>query len=229
MDEQRLQVYFNLIDQLLTCSSGELVQILESNRELVDAELLQVMAQVAEQLAANGDKYRAEFLLSLISKLSSANPSSQDYLQFLEKVLLASIDSDSDPKVVYPLLQANLDKLDDNFIDILQSWTSGKFSEVEPETTEIIANTIWNFSYLINKFPLGNKANNIEIAIAGYEQVLNVFTHESNPKNWARTQNNLGAAYWKRIRHDRALNLEKAIEAFQLALLVRTKSDFPQD
>ena len=227
MDEQRLQAYVNLINQLLNCSRGEEVQIIETNRELVDAYLSHIMAQVAEQLAANCHQNSADFLLSLRSKLFYANPSFQDYLQFLEEVLEATHNSNGDPKVVYPLLQANLDKLDDNFIDILQNWTSAKLSEAQSETAEYIANTIWNFSYLISNFRLGNKANNMEIAIAGYEEALNVFTCEGNRESWAAIQNNLGNVYSNRIRHDRAENLELAIAAYQLALSVRTKQDFP--
>ncbi|WP_293121197.1 hypothetical protein [Moorena sp. SIO4G3] len=193
MDEQRLQEYLNLIDQLLTCSSGELVQILESNRELVDGVLLLVMELKAEELAADGNQNSANFLRSLGSQLlavisetpTSANSSSEDYLEFLMEVLPATAESNGDPTVVYPLLQANLDKLDDNFIDILEEWANAKLSELEPELAEPIAEFIGKLSNLIINFPLGNQANNIEIAIAGYETMLTVFTRESNPKSWA--------------------------------------------
>ncbi|NET84593.1 MAG: hypothetical protein F6J94_22525, partial [Moorea sp. SIO1F2] len=165
MDEERRQACLNLIQQLLTCASGEDDQILESNRELVDAELLQVMAVVAEKIAADGNQNAAEFLASLRSELleiisessSLVNPSSQDYLDFLEKVLQATADSNGDPTVVYPLLEANLDKLDDNFINILQTWASSKFSELEPDIGKSIAIDIGNFSNLISDFKLGNK------------------------------------------------------------------------
>ncbi|NEQ10662.1 MAG: tetratricopeptide repeat protein [Moorea sp. SIO4E2] len=156
---------------------------------------------------------------------TSANPSSQDYRQFLMEVLLAIAHSNGDPKVVYPLLQANLDKLDDNFIHTLQAWASAKFSEAEPETAERIARNIGNFSNLIKNFPLGNKANNVEIAMAGYEQLLTVFTRESNREIWAAIQTNLGNAYYQRIHYHRAENLELAIAAYQLALSVYTKQD----
>ncbi|NEO45423.1 MAG: tetratricopeptide repeat protein [Moorea sp. SIO4A3] len=234
MDKQRLRAYLKLIEQVLTCPSGEEFKILESNRELVDSELLQVMAQVAEQLTAEGKQNNAEVLLGLRSELldilgisetpTSANPSSEDYLELLIEVLLATDNSDSNPKVVYPLLGANLDKLDDNFIDILETWASAKLSEAQ---AEYIAKVIWEFSNLIQQFPLGNKANNIEIAIAGYKQVLTVFTRESKRESWAAIQSNLGQAYRTRIRGDRGLNLELAITQYQRALSVYTKSDFP--
>ena len=55
---------------------------------------------------------------------------------------------------------------------------------------------------------------------------MSVYTKENFPYEWARTQNNLGAAYLYRIRDNRASNLELAIAAFQLALSIYTKSDF---
>ncbi len=237
MDEERRQAYLNLILQLLTCTSGEEVQIIDSNRELVDAWLLQVMEVVVEELAADGNQNAADFLGSLRSELleiisespTLANPSFQEYLELLMEVLLATNNSKGNPTVVYPLLQANLDKLDHNFIDILKTWASAKLSEAEPETAEGIARVIGNFSILIGDFPLGNKANNMEIAIASYETMLTVFTNESNPEIWASTQNNLGIAYRNRICGDKAHNLELAIAQYQLALSVRTKQDFPQD
>ncbi len=153
----------------------------------------------------------------------------QIYTIFLLKVLKATAHSNGDPKIIYPLLEANLDKLDHNFANILRNWATAKFSEIETDAAEFIANTIGNFSNCLRDFPLGNKANNMKIVIAGYEAVLKVFTRESNPENWAMAQNNLGTAYLYRIRGDKADNLENAIAAFLLVLSVCTKKDFPMD
>jgi hypothetical protein len=38
----------------------------------------------------------------------------------------------------------------------------------------------------------GNKAQNLEEAIACYKRALEVFTKEAFPEKWAGTQNNLG-------------------------------------
>ncbi|NET26037.1 CHAT domain-containing protein [Okeania sp. SIO1I7] len=148
-------------------------------------------------------------------------------LDFLIQVLQATADSNGDPKVIYPLLQVNLDKLDENFVHILQTFATAKLSEVETDAAEFITETIWYFSNRLNNFPLGNKANNMEIMIAGYEVVLKVLAKKSNPENWAITQNNLGIAYSERISGDRALNLENAIAAFNLTLEIYTKKNFP--
>ncbi|WP_017305397.1 CHAT domain-containing protein [Spirulina subsalsa] len=55
MDEQQLQAYLSLIQELLTCRSGEeLVAKLSNHRELVDEGLVQVMRAVAEMMAQQG-------------------------------------------------------------------------------------------------------------------------------------------------------------------------------
>ncbi|WP_293142163.1 CHAT domain-containing protein [Okeania sp. SIO3I5] len=241
MDEQPIEAYANLIQQLLTCPN-EVVEILEDNRELVDEGLLQVMEIFAQQLAENDDQKAqnaANFLGHLKSQLvevleisessPSTNYSSEDYLKFLMEVLEATAKSNGDSNVIYPLLQANLDKLDNNLAHILRNWATAKFSKAEENLAKFIANIIWYFSYYLKDFPLGNKANNMEIVIAGYEAVLKVFTRESNRENWAAIQNNLGIACWGRINGNRAQNLENAIAAYYLALEVHTKKDFPID
>jgi CHAT domain-containing protein len=68
----------------------------------------------------------------------------------------------------------------------------------------------------------GDKAQNIEVAIAAYEQALLVRTQTDFPINWATTQNNLGNAYRDRIRGDKAQNIEAAIATYEKALLVHT-------
>ncbi|NER05706.1 MAG: CHAT domain-containing protein, partial [Okeania sp. SIO3C4] len=75
----------------------------------------------------------------------------------------------------------------------------------------------------------GDRAENIESAIAAYHLALEVYTKQDFPMNWAMTQNNLGTAYRDRIRGDRAENIESAIAAYHLALEVYTKQDFPMD
>jgi len=75
----------------------------------------------------------------------------------------------------------------------------------------------------------GDRAENIEKAIAAYTNALEVRTRDALPYDWAMTQNNLGTAYRDRIRGDRAENIEKAIAAYTNAISVYTKSAFAQD
>jgi len=99
--------------------------------------------------------------------------------------------------------------------------------EVEPEEAYGIAVAVGNFSLLIQEFVQGNQANNIEIAIAGYEIVITVITREVSPEEWAMLQNHLGLAYLKRIDDNLAQNWEGAIAAFQAALQVYTREALP--
>ncbi|NEP22755.1 CHAT domain-containing protein [Moorena sp. SIO3I6] len=241
MDEKRLQAYVSLIQMLLSCPSGKEPEILNSHQDLVDGELVQVMQQVAESLAQEGNKDAAEFLTNVTGQLGKALglsstsptfsqlPTADSQLNFLMEVLRATAKSKGNPQVVYPLLQANLDKLDDYLAVLLRHWGTVTLAEVEPELAQGIAVGIFNFSNLIAEFPLGSRAINLEIAITGYEVVGTVFTRESFPQDWANTQNNLANAYLYRIRGQKADNLEAAIKAFQAALQVRTPEAFPQE
>jgi CHAT domain-containing protein len=152
----------------------------------------------------------------------------QDYLNFLMEVL-QKVQENPNPQLIYPFWAQNLDKLDDNFRQILDSWARDKLTQVTTEQADSIAADIVNFSNLIAQFPLGNIAANKEIAIAGYKIALNVFTFDAFPKKWAMTQNNLANAYIDRIRGDIAGNLEVAITCYREALKVRTFELFPYE
>ena len=243
MDEQRLQAYYQLIQQLLSCPHGEKAAILQANRELLDVGFLQVVVGVAGIFTQQGEENRANRLLALASQLSeeldiplTPEPETpvneadiNTYLQFLSEVLQATAESRGNPQVVYPLLAANKDKLNLTFVELLQLLATKTLEEAEPDTANSIAVVIGNFSNLIKQFPLGNKADNMEIAITGYEIAFTVFTRDTSPELWAAVQNNLGNAYSDRIRGDKADNLEIAIAAYNKALEVRTRTDFPVD
>ncbi len=77
MNEERLQAYFKLIQQLLTCESGEENQVLSDNWELVEPELLSVMAHAAELFADDGRANEANFLINLLLQLGEYLGSSQ--------------------------------------------------------------------------------------------------------------------------------------------------------
>ncbi|MEW5719990.1 MAG: CHAT domain-containing tetratricopeptide repeat protein, partial [Chloroflexota bacterium] len=75
----------------------------------------------------------------------------------------------------------------------------------------------------------GERADNLEQAIAHYELALQVRTRAAFPEQWATTQNNLANAYNNCIRGERADNLEQAIAHYELALQVYTRAAFPTD
>ncbi|TAG60672.1 MAG: CHAT domain-containing protein [Oscillatoriales cyanobacterium] len=148
-------------------------------------------------------------------------------LNFLLTLLQVISDSDGDPQIVYPILQANLDKLDDSFATLLHRYIANFVPLEELEQARAIVANIVILSNLLTQFPLGSRANNLEIAITGYEIALSNFTFNSFPEQRAMTQNNLGRAFSQRIRGERAENLERAIACFQSALEVQTHEAFP--
>ncbi|PSB54983.1 tetratricopeptide repeat protein, partial [Chamaesiphon polymorphus] len=151
----------------------------------------------------------------------------EQQLDFLLEVLQSIANSNGDSQVVYPLLQQNLVLLDDEIVEILKDWVSTSFAEMDRDTQRLITNDIVDFGNLIQQFPLGNKAVNMELSIACHQVAQEVYNKVDFPIDWAMTQNNLANAHQHRIRGDRAENLEKSIECYQSALEIRTKADLP--
>ncbi|MEG4249417.1 CHAT domain-containing tetratricopeptide repeat protein [Microcoleus sp. Pol10D4] len=149
-------------------------------------------------------------------------------LSFLLQVLKVIRDSQGKPEIVYPLLSGYLETLDDNFAISLQKWATITLLEYSPQEAEKLAIDIANFSSIMAESSLGNRSNNVEIAIVGNEVAITVLTRDAFPEKWATIQNNLGNAYRDRIEGDRVENLEKAIAHYQAALEIRTRDAFPE-
>ncbi len=162
-------------------------------------------------------------------KLKKGKQHNQAYRDFLLEVLQATLDSTGNQQIVCPLLQANLDKLDSTFAQLLQDWAITILPTLTSEEAVSIAGTIADFSRLIQGFPLGNRANNLEIAIAGCEIAQTVLTFEAFPEVWALIQNNLGIVYRERIQGNRAENLEQAISCYANALLICIRETSPEE
>ena len=238
MEETRPQAYLQLIVTLLNCPNGEEPQILQANLELVDSGFLQVCEVVAENLAEEGQENHANFLRNLASQLGqflgmndeedsdhSEGENPQEYLEFIGDLWQAE-DSNSNIAVIYLMLNQRQHLLNARFAEILQEGANNLIAQ-HPEAIESIIGIIENLSIYIRKFPLGKRANNIEIAIAGYHIVLN--HRQPRSEKWAQTQNNLANAYSDRIRGEKAQNIEMAIELYNAALEVYTREAFPQD
>jgi len=81
---------------------------------------------------------------------------------------------------------------------------------------------------LYQQYRQGDRASNLERAMAFYTAALTAYTRDAFPEKWAGTQNNLGIAYTYRIRGERADNIEVAIAYFTAALTVYTRDAFPE-
>ncbi|MGB3207839.1 MAG: CHAT domain-containing protein [Crinalium sp.] len=125
------------------------------------------------------------------------------------------------------LLQANKYKLDQRFATVLRFKTEAMLSEASPEYAKDIAKILLSLSYVIKQFRQGNEANNLEIAITGYEVTSKVLNPEDLPQEWIRCQTLLANAYNFRIKGERAENLEKSIFHLENAMLVHNCAQFP--
>jgi hypothetical protein len=98
MDTLQLNTYLRLIEALLQCAKGEEWLLLQQHEELIDAELIGVMAQVTEQLNSEGNLPAAKFLhywAAQLTHLLQQNPrtepatenQSPSYFQLIQTIL----------------------------------------------------------------------------------------------------------------------------------------------
>ncbi|HBE19422.1 MAG TPA: hypothetical protein DEG17_13800 [Cyanobacteria bacterium UBA11149] len=172
MADTRADAYLKLIGNLLNAPNGEESAILNANSDLVDGGLIEMMVEVAESLAERGEN-NAGWLQNFAAQLaeargiSSTATTSEEYFNLLMKLLRATSASDGNPEVVYPLLEANQDKLDLIFAEVLSNWARETLPQQEATAAAEIAGVIGNFGNLIRKFPLAKRRDNLEIAIVG--------------------------------------------------------------
>jgi len=223
MSEQTSQSYQNLIQLLLNCPIGKETDILQANSSLIDWTLVQLLKMGSAIMARRRDLKTAARLKKLAVQVSAIL---EKYGNFLNEVMLATTEKNKS-QAIYSLLEKNLDKLDDNLRYILQNWARATLPEFGKQERCILAEAIGNFSNHLLDFSLGNRACNLEIAIAGYEIVAEVYNRKAFPQVWATTQYNLGEAYRNRIKGEVKENLELAIAFSQAALEEFPRQSFP--
>ncbi|MCK4872473.1 MAG: tetratricopeptide repeat protein, partial [Phycisphaerales bacterium] len=84
-----------------------------------------------------------------------------------------------------------------------------------------------NLALALQQAHLGSIADNVKRAISIHERILGAA--EPHSPQWAMTQNNLGNALSELPTGDRGEHLARAIEAYEAALTVRTREQFPTD
>lgn len=242
MDEQRTQAYLAIINELLNYGHGQEVQVLNQYPELLDRGLVEVMGHATQVLQNQGRDNDARFLLNIaqqlaewlnaqesVSNVSQPHNTDEDYVQFAIKVLQATSDSDGDPRVIYPLLEKNLDKLDLNFADTLRNSGTRILSQIDYRQAIKIAIAFGNFGNIIQEFTSGDRENNLDIALVCYEVIFIIFAKEKAPEFWARNHTNIGLVYGKRQRGGYAYNREKEIESYTAALQVYSVKYFTEE
>ncbi|MEG4281977.1 CHAT domain-containing protein [Microcoleus sp. A006_D1] len=143
--------------------------------------------------------------------------------------LIESLIDSPNKEAQIAILKSKGKRIDDDFAEFLRKWATKIIAEKKIRQARVIIIKIFNFSNLIQEFPLGSKSSNMEIAIAGYDVVLKIFNRYDDPEKWGDIQSNLATAYSNRIKGERQDNLEKAIAFYEAALQVYTRQAFPQD
>jgi CHAT domain-containing protein/tetratricopeptide (TPR) repeat protein len=238
VDEQRQQAYLELVQALLQCEVGTETDILQAHPKLVDEGLVMTLLAVAQMMSQENNPeststvaWLTDFASQLAQSLGMDTESiseSESQLDFLMTVFQAIAESSGNYQVIYPLFHANLSLLDESLIPLLTTWHQSKFTEVDEDGKQFLAAVVAEFANLIQQFPLGSRMANLEIAIACYQLILQVYNRDAYPEQWAATQMNLAVAYSDRIRGDRADNIELAI-AYDLSVLeVRSREVYPE-
>ncbi|GBF79044.1 hypothetical protein [Aphanothece sacrum] len=70
MTQTRKDQYFALIDQLIRCPNGQEPDVLTANSELLDADFIQSLMQVATMMAHENNPDGAKFLIYIARQLS---------------------------------------------------------------------------------------------------------------------------------------------------------------
>jgi CHAT domain-containing protein len=237
MDEQRIQAYVGLIEQLLGCPQEQEDSLLQANAGLVDAGLVGVMEQYADLMEADGDS-NAGWLRQLAGELAqvlglaeggASSASAGDTARFVVEIVELIAQTQGNRAQVYEFFRANLGRLDQALLIALPIVFADLIQQNDPSNPSNIAAVFVKFGNLIQQFPLGSRMLNLEMGIAAYEQALTVRTQAAMPIEWAQTTNNLANAYKNRIKGDRAENIEQAIAAYKQALTVMTQAAMPID
>jgi tetratricopeptide (TPR) repeat protein len=157
-----------------------------------------------------------------------SQPSIKEAKKFILAFQDCGIKNNGDKVKCEEFLKANLDKLDESLLEALplvfRDLTANKLSQER----ESFASVFESFALLINDFSLNSQLLNKELSIVALKLVLKIWSYQEFPEDWARSQMNLGSAYFQRIGGERAENLETAITYCQEALKFYTFTDFSQ-
>ncbi|MDY7051648.1 MAG: CHAT domain-containing protein, partial [Limnospira fusiformis LS22] len=195
MDEERVQAYLSLIQEILNRPSG-VNDILNRHREFVDEGFVQVCEQVAAQLQQAGQEDEAGFLRNVAEQVGAflasegTGGNQQVALEdFWRQLLQAEMEGDT--VAVHQVMRQNMELIVPALGDVIAQFVQ-EFLAENPDDAEDVAALVENTCISISDFPYGRYAEVQEIAIRGYGVVLELGVY--TPEGRAGTLNNLGAA-----------------------------------
>ncbi|MEH2250842.1 tetratricopeptide repeat protein [Nostoc sp.] len=228
---KRQNAYLQLIFALLKCPHRWKPKMLMANRKLIDSGLVKAMGIVAIRLAEEGDHQSTNFLIELANWLAEElglSSDSETFSRFLLQMKLAMDKRNGHLDAVHPILKTYLEQ-DNLFIQRFRIWATSKFNDVVSQDAQFLAVFLATFGSIIAEFPLGDRAENLEEAIACHLTALEVLSLETSAKQWGDAQDRLATAFCNRIKGDQAENLEFAIDTYKKALQVFTSEELPRE
>ena len=209
MVDSRTQAYRNLIKSLLSCPSGEEPEILNTKLDLVDVFFLDAITEVSMRLNNQDHQDYITRLQNVINPLviNFLKPNLKSYIDFQMALPETFINSQNNPNIVHKFLLNNLNLLDEVLAIIMRNSVIN-VRKFDPQTRMYFAHLNSTFSGWMIDFTLGNRANNLEIAMAGYKVAITALDRQIFPHDWANALYNLGNAYRNRIIGDKSENLD---------------------
>lgn len=170
MDKNRVLADLNLIDELLSCPSGEELALLQANEELIDADLVVVMEQVATKLDAEGNQETANFLQTLAVQVRTMlgqeaetttldENRSQAYLNLIEQLIHCPNGEEQ------KILDVNLELVDAGLVQTIVQIATGMAHQGNEETAKFLvhlarelARTLGLYPQVSNSSPMQSEA-----------------------------------------------------------------------
>ena len=142
--QQNIQAYLQLVEQLLSCPHGEEWTLLEHNEQLVTPELVQVLEQLAVQMAGEGKADAAKYLHHWAKQINhlfevavhhqGSDEKSQAYLKLIQSLLDCPSGSEVD------ILAANEQLIDGSLVKMMKQVATQMAARDEAEAARFLSN-----------------------------------------------------------------------------------------
>jgi len=142
--QQNLQAYLQLVEQLLSCPHGEEWTLLERNEQLVTPDLVQILEQLAVQMAGEGKADAAKYLHHWAKQINhlfevavhhqGSDEKSQAYLKLIQSLLDCPSGSEVD------ILAANEQLIDASLVKMMKQVAAQMARRDEAEAARFLSN-----------------------------------------------------------------------------------------
>ena len=203
MKSEPQPAYLNLINQLLTCASGEEQEILNTHPELLDDGLVAAMLEKADHLREQGELNKANWLKNFAGILGKVDG---DFLVGI------ALQAEADRLLEQGKQQFNISQ----FREALQFWEQALTIYLEIGDRLGEANSLGNLG--LAYYSLGQ----YQKAIAFHQQSLEIEREIGNRQGEANSLGSLGTAYYSLGQY------QKAIDFHQQSLEIKREIGYRQ-